>query len=64
MEVPSIQLGSLSTDIQILMFAHPAYALTHDVLGLERCILAVERFIPQGFDSETLIPITRRDWDR
>ncbi len=64
MEVPSIQLGSWSTDIQILMFAHPAYALTHDVLGLERCIVAFERLIPQGFQYETRLAITRAEWHR
>jgi tRNA A-37 threonylcarbamoyl transferase component Bud32 len=64
MEIPSIQLGSWSTDIQILMFAHPAYALTHDVLGLERCIADFERLIPRGFRYETRLAITRADWSR
>ncbi|CAN5504175.1 hypothetical protein BH09MYX1_BH09MYX1_58600 [soil metagenome] len=64
MEIPSIQLGSWSTDIQILMFAHPAYAITRDVLGLERCIAAFERLIPRGFHYETRLAITRADWHR
>ncbi len=64
MEIPSIQLGSWSTDIQILMFAHPAYALTHDVLGLERCIADFERLVPRGFRYETRLAVTRADWHR
>lgn len=64
MEIPSIQLGSWSTDLQVLLFAHPAYALCHDVLGLERCIAAFERLIPQGFRFETRLAVTRADWHR
>ncbi|HSQ68021.1 MAG TPA: protein kinase [Polyangiaceae bacterium] len=64
MEIPSIQLGSWSTDIQVLVFSHPAYALCHDVLGLERCIAAFERLIPQGFRYETRLAITRGEWHR
>lgn len=64
MEIPSIQLGSWSTDLQVLLFAHPAYGLCHDVLGLERCIAAFERLIPQGFRFETRLAITRADWER
>jgi len=64
MEIQSIQLGSWSTDLQVLLFAHPAYALCHDVLGLERCIAAFERLIHQGFRFESRLTVTRAEWER
>ncbi len=64
MEIPSIQLGSWSTDLQVLMFSHPAYALSHDVLGLERCITAFERLIDQGFNFQVRLAISRGEWQR
>jgi len=52
MEEASLQLGSWSTDLQILLFAHPAYALHGDALGLRRCAEEIERYIEEGFRFE------------
>ena len=64
LEIPSIQLGSWSTDLQVLVFAYPAYALCHDVLGLERCVAAFERLIPQGFEFGVRLAMLRSEWLR
>jgi hypothetical protein len=64
METASVQLGSWSTDVQILFFAHPAYALCHDVLGLLRCLEKLEVLVTQGFRVEARVAITRADYLR
>lgn len=64
LEIPSIQLGSWSTDLQVLVFAYPAYALCHDVLGLERCVAAFERLLSQGFKFEVRLTLLRAEWLR
>lgn len=64
MEVASLQLGSWSTDVQILFFAHPAYALCNDALGLRRSLEALEALAAQGFLLDTRIAITRADYLR
>ena len=64
LEIPSIQLGSWSTDLQVLVFSHPGYVLCRDVLGLERCVAAFERLISQGFHFEVRLAILRTEWLR
>ncbi|MBL8743052.1 MAG: hypothetical protein JNK04_18210, partial [Myxococcales bacterium] len=48
-EAASLQLGSWSTELQRLLFAHPAYALTHDISGLKRCADELETYVEEGF---------------
>ncbi len=48
-EAASLQLGSWSTELQRLLFAHPAYALTHDIAGLKRCADELESYCENGF---------------
>ena len=64
METASVQLGSWSTDVQVLFFAHPAYALCHDVLGLRRSLEKLEALVAQGFRIEMRVAITRADYLR
>ncbi len=61
MEPESIALGSWSTDVQVLFFAHPAYALTSDVDGLKRCLDHLERLVAQGFRVQARVACTRGD---
>lgn len=64
MEIATLQLGSWSTDVQILFFAHPAYAICNDALGLRRSLETLEGLAAQGFRIETRIAITRADYLR
>lgn len=64
METASVQLGSWSTDVQVLFFAHPAYALCHDVLGLRRSLEKLEALVAQGFHIEMRVAITKADYLR
>jgi hypothetical protein len=61
MEPEAIALGSWSTDVQILYFAHPAYALTSDIEGLKRSLDALERLVAQGFRVEDRAACARGD---
>ena len=64
LETASLQLGSWSTDVQILFFAHPAYAICHDVLGLKRSIAELDRLHASGFDMRVRLGITRAEYQR
>ncbi|MEM1031268.1 MAG: protein kinase [Myxococcota bacterium] len=64
MEAASLQLGSWSTDLQILLFAHPAYALCHDVEGLKRCLEELEAFVDEGFRFETRVTLVQAEIER
>ena len=64
MESATLQLGSWSTDLQILLFAHPAYALCQDVLGLKRCLEELERFVDEGFLFQDRVTMTRAEIHR
>jgi hypothetical protein len=61
MEPESLALGSWSTDVQLLYFAHPAYALTGDVDGLKRSLEELERLVAQGFRVEARVTCARGD---
>jgi len=63
-EEQAIQLGSWSTDVQALVFAHPAYAFCHDVEGLKRCIDELERRCQEGFAFEDRLAATRAEYHR
>jgi len=58
-EATSLALGSWSTDLQRLLFAHPAYAFTHDVEGLKRCLDALERRVGEGMELSVRVTLTR-----
>lgn len=64
METASLQLGSWSTDLQILLFAHPAYALCHDVMGLKQCADEIAHFIDDGFRFEARLAVTLGEYHR
>jgi hypothetical protein len=64
LETASLQLGSWSTDVQILFFAHPAYALCHDILGLKQSIEELERLSLRGFDMRLRLAISRAEYQR
>ncbi|MFK7989849.1 MAG: protein kinase [Sandaracinaceae bacterium] len=64
MEPTSLQLGAWTTDLQRLLFAHPAYAFTHDVEGLKRSLDALERRIAEGMELEVRSKITRAEIHR
>lgn len=61
MEAASLQLGSWSTDLQMLLFAHPAYALCHDVGGLKRCLEELEAFVDEGFRFEARVAMVEAE---
>lgn len=63
-EVESIQLGSWSTQLQVVLFAHPAYGLNHDVEGLKQCLDTLERYAAEGMNFEARIAITRGEIHR
>ncbi len=63
-ETQSLELGSWSTDVQALLFAHPAYALCNDVLGLKRCLAALEHWQREGFCFDARIVVTRAEYQR
>jgi hypothetical protein len=61
LEAEELQLGSWSTELQRLLFAHPAYALCHDVEGLKRSLDALERRVAEGMALEQRIVMTRAE---
>ncbi|MFK8002898.1 MAG: protein kinase [Polyangiales bacterium] len=63
-EVETIQLGSWSTQLQVVLFAHPAYGLNHDVEGLKQCLDTLERYAAEGMKFEARIAITRGEIHR
>jgi len=60
-EAESLALGAWSTELQRLLFAHPAYAFTHDVAGLKRCLDALERRVAEGMELSVRVDITRAE---
>ncbi len=60
-ETATLQLASWSTDVQILLFAHPAYAICRDVMGLKRCLDALERRCEEGFLFQDRVRLTRAE---
>ncbi len=64
LEAQSLSLGAWSTDLQRLLFAHPAYALTHDVEGLKRALDGLERRMAEGMALSARVAITRAEIHR
>jgi hypothetical protein len=58
LEPTSLQLNSWSVDLSRLLFAHPAYALTHDVEGLKRCLDALRRRVAEGMELQDRVDVT------
>ncbi len=63
-ETRNLELGSWSTDVQALLFAHPAYALCNDVLGLKRSLAELTYWTGEGFRFEARLTITRAEYQR
>ncbi|MFT5354630.1 MAG: hypothetical protein ACI9KE_001837 [Polyangiales bacterium] len=57
-EVESLQLGSWSTELQVVLFAHPAYGLNHDVEGLKQSLDKLERYSAEGMRFDARIATT------
>jgi ATP/maltotriose-dependent transcriptional regulator MalT len=57
LEAASLQLGSWSTDVQILLFAHPAYAICRDVVGLKRSYRELEQRVSEGMAFENRLQL-------
>ena len=61
LEPVSLQLGSWSTDVQKLLFGHPAYGAAGDIGNLKRMVDELERLIAQGFHYRARLAMTRGD---
>ncbi|HJL15942.1 MAG TPA: protein kinase [Sandaracinaceae bacterium LLY-WYZ-13_1] len=64
MEAQELQLGAWSVRLQRLLFAHPAYAFTHDVEGLKRALAGLERRVAEGMELSARVAITRAELHR
>ncbi len=64
LEAASLQLGSWSTDVQILLFAHPAYAVCRDVVGLKRSYRELERRVEEGMSFENRLALIQCELER
>lgn len=58
-EPRALQLGAWTTELQIVLFAHPAYAMCHDVEGLKRSLDALERYQREGMSFDARIAATK-----
>lgn len=63
-EVEALQLGSWSTQLQVVLFAHPAYGINHDVEGLKQSLDTLERYAAEGMKFEARIAFTRGEIHR
>ena len=61
LEATEVQLGAWSTELQRLLFAHPAYAICHDVEGLKRSLDGLERRVDEGMDLQERVVMTRAE---
>jgi hypothetical protein len=64
LETEALLLGSWSTDVQILLFAMSAYALTRDILGLKRAIEGMDAMVKDGFRFDDRLAVARADYAR
>jgi tetratricopeptide (TPR) repeat protein len=64
LEGASIQLGSWSTDVQLVLFGHPAFGMCNDLINLKRSIDALEHLVMEGFDYRARLEMTRADYHR
>jgi hypothetical protein len=64
LEPTSLQLNSWSIDLSRLLFAHPAYALTHDVEGLKRCLDALRRRVAEGMELQDRVDVASAELHR
>lgn len=63
-EEASLQLGSWSTELQVVLFAHAAYGFNHDVEGLKQSLDALERYRAEGMAFDARIGVTRGEIHR
>lgn len=64
LEGASIQLGSWSTDVQLVLFGHPPFGMWGDLINLKRAIDALEHLVQEGFDYRARLRMTRGDYHR
>ncbi len=64
LESTTLQLGSWSTDVQMVLFGHPPYGAALDVTNLKRMVDALEQLVAQGFDYRARLAMTRGDLHR
>ncbi len=63
-EEASLQLGSWSTELQVVLFAHPAYGINHDVEGLKQCLDSLQRYKAEGMAFDARIGVTQGEIHR
>ena len=56
------QLGTWALDVQRVLFAHPAYAITGDLEGLKRCVDEFEQLCDRGFDLHARLALCRGEY--
>jgi len=64
LEPIALQLGSWSTDVQMVLFGHPPYGEAGDIGNLKRMADELERLIAQGFNYGPRLAMTRGDLAR
>jgi tetratricopeptide (TPR) repeat protein len=64
LEAASLQLGSWSTDVLLVLFGHPPYGLCGDIVNLKRMIDALERLVEEGFDFRARLEMSRGELHR
>ena len=63
-EEASLQLGSWSTELQVVLFAHAAYGFTHDVEGLKQSLDSLSRYRAEGMAFDARIGVTEGEIHR
>lgn len=63
-EEASLQLGSWSTELQVVLFAHAAYGFTHDVEGLKQSLDSLQRYQAEGMEFQARIGVTQGEIHR
>jgi tetratricopeptide (TPR) repeat protein len=64
LEAVSLQLGSWSTDVLLVLFGHPPYGMCGDIVNLKRMIDALERLVDEGFDFRARLAMSRGELHR
>jgi tetratricopeptide (TPR) repeat protein len=64
LEAVSLQLGSWSTDVQLVLFGHPPHGMFGDIVALKRMVDALERLVNEGFDYRARLAMTRGELHR
>lgn len=64
LEAATVQLGSWSTDVQLVLFSHPGYGLYGDVLGLKGMAEKLQQLCDVGFAYYERLCLTRGEYHR